>query len=66
MLQHSPMDKIEDFNEHFDHLAIEAIAEAQKPVPEDHMFDELRELLDKAQEVLFQAQAVVFHGKHSR
>lgn len=53
------MDKIED-------LAIEAIAEAQKPVPEDHVFDELRELLDKAQEVLFQAQAVVFQGKHSR
>lgn len=59
MRQHSSMDKIED-------LAIEAIAEAQKPVPEDHLFDELRELLDKAQEVLFQAQAVVFQGKHSR
>lgn len=60
------MDKTEDFNEHFDHLANEAIEEAEKPVPEDHIFDELRELLDRAQSLLFQAQAVVFDGKYSK
>lgn len=60
------MDKIEDFREHFDQLANEAIEDAEKPLPEDHVFDELRNLLDKAQELLYQAQAVVFQGKHSR
>lgn len=60
------MNKIEDFREHFDQLANEAIEEAEKPVPEDHIFDELRDLLNKAQELLYQAQAAVFQGKHSR
>ena len=48
-----------------DKLADEALEDAEKPVPTNPIFDELRELLDKAQTLIFQAQAVVFDGKNS-